>query len=56
MDTFCGCDTETLDDLAERVREGALRLIQLIEHLVGKEQSKNAWAAFAYDPIKTACT
>ena len=33
MDTFCGCDTETLDDLAERVREGALRLIQLIELL-----------------------
>ncbi|WP_341855118.1 hypothetical protein [Brachybacterium sp. GPGPB12] len=33
MDTFCGCDTETLDDLAERVREGAPRLIQLIEPL-----------------------
>src|SRR5690606_2801738 len=33
MDPFCGSDTETLDDLAERVREGALRLIQLIELL-----------------------
>ncbi len=33
MDTFCGCDTETLDELAERVREGALRVIELIELL-----------------------
>lgn len=33
MDTFCGCDTETLDDLAERVRESAQRIIELIELL-----------------------
>ncbi|MGP9537484.1 hypothetical protein ACT3SP_05705 [Brachybacterium sp. AOP43-C2-M15] len=33
MNTFIGCEPEALEDLAERMREGARRLLELIERL-----------------------
>jgi hypothetical protein len=49
MNIFCGCDPESLDELAERVHEGAQRVVALIELLRGAAEAVEWTGADAED-------